>query len=92
MFQIEGDPSKGGHSAIHKVLAAACGIRGEVVKKRTLYLVGQTRVHIDEVENLGDFLELEVSELELNIIQETRHMNGVYLPTCKPIGSLSLPI
>jgi predicted adenylyl cyclase CyaB len=27
---------------------------------RTLYRVGQTRVHIDEVEGLGEFLELEV--------------------------------
>lgn len=32
-----------------------------VVKKtRTVYLIGQTRVHIDEVEELGTFLELEL--------------------------------
>ena len=29
-------------------------------KHRTLYLVGRTRVHLDRVEGLGDFLELEV--------------------------------
>ena len=33
---------------------------GLVKKTRTLYLVGQTRVHLDKVEGLGEFLELEV--------------------------------
>lgn len=33
---------------------------GVVKKKRLLYLVGQTRVHCDEVEGLGCFMELEV--------------------------------
>jgi predicted adenylyl cyclase CyaB len=31
-----------------------------VRKHRTLYLAGRTRVHVDRVEGLGDFLELEV--------------------------------
>ncbi len=41
-------------------LAAALGVRGVVRKRRHLYLAGQTRIHLDEVERLGDFMELEV--------------------------------
>jgi len=42
------------------VLSEAFGVRAVVSKVRSLFLVGQTRVHIDRVEGLGDFLELEV--------------------------------
>ncbi len=42
------------------VLAKALGVRGVVKKTRRLYLVGQTRIHMDEVEGLGEFIELEV--------------------------------
>ena len=34
---------------------------GAVRKRRLLYMVGQSRVHLDSVEGLGDFVELEVS-------------------------------
>jgi predicted adenylyl cyclase CyaB len=42
------------------VLEAAMGIRGLVRKKRWLYWVNDTRIHLDEVEGLGSFVELEV--------------------------------
>nr|CAD2206843.1 unnamed protein product [Meloidogyne enterolobii] len=46
---------------IKEVLSCAYGVKGCVRKKRTLYIYQtQTRVHIDEVENLGDFIEIEV--------------------------------
>jgi predicted adenylyl cyclase CyaB len=45
---------------LKRVLELAYGIRGRVKKTRYLYLVGQTRVHLDEVEGLGQFMELEV--------------------------------
>jgi predicted adenylyl cyclase CyaB len=45
---------------LKRVLELAFGIRGVVRKTRYLYLVGQTRVHLDDVEGLGQFLELEV--------------------------------
>jgi predicted adenylyl cyclase CyaB len=46
--------------ALLEILTKALGRIGTVKKERTLYLIGQTRVHLDWVEGLGDFLELEV--------------------------------
>ncbi len=45
---------------LKQTLALAYGIRGEVRKTRYLYLAGQTRIHVDEVQGLGGFMELEV--------------------------------
>jgi predicted adenylyl cyclase CyaB len=45
---------------LRDTLALAYGLAGRVVKARTLYLVGRTRVHLDRVQGLGDFVELEV--------------------------------
>lgn len=36
------------------------GIRGVLIKERYLFLYKQTRIHLDKVEGLGDFMELEV--------------------------------
>src|SRR3972149_5605825 len=47
-------------SALKAALTAALGVRGVVRKTRFLYMVGQTRIHLDEVEGLGEFMELEV--------------------------------
>lgn len=46
-------------AALKRALTATCGVLGVVLKKRELYLVGQTRIHLDEVTGLGAFLELE---------------------------------
>lgn len=45
---------------LNRMLAASLGVRGEVRKVRHLFLYGQTRVHLDRVEGLGNFLEFEV--------------------------------
>lgn len=45
---------------LRESLSLACGQAGRVRKHRTLFLVGRTRVHLDRVEGLGNFLELEV--------------------------------
>ncbi|WP_243374100.1 class IV adenylate cyclase [Geotalea sp. SG265] len=41
-------------------LSLAYGQAGRVRKHRTLFLAGRTRIHLDKVEGLGEFLELEV--------------------------------
>jgi len=47
-------------ATLKEALTKALGVRAVVRKKRTVHFVGQTRVHLDEVENLGLFIELEV--------------------------------
>lgn len=46
--------------ALRESLSEAYGQSGRVEKRRTLFLVGRTRVHLDRVKGLGHFLELEV--------------------------------
>lgn len=45
---------------LREALQLAHGVSGRVVKQRRLYLQGQTRIHLDEVQGLGHFMELEV--------------------------------
>ena len=45
---------------LRQVLTQAYGQAGRVRKTRLLFHIGRTRLHLDRVEGLGDFLELEV--------------------------------
>jgi len=46
--------------ALHEALCRSNGMLGRVKKQRRLYLVDNTRIHLDRVEGLGTFVELEV--------------------------------
>jgi predicted adenylyl cyclase CyaB len=54
--------------SLRNTLAQAYGILGTVRKHRMLYLLGNTRIHLDRVEGLGDFLELEVVLTDLQTV------------------------
>ena len=47
--------------SLREALTRACGLLDRVKKNRILVLVGPTRIHLDRVEGLGEFLELEVT-------------------------------
>lgn len=53
-----------------KVLTRSLGILGVVKKTRHLYMVGQTRIHLDSVERLGNFVELEVVLKDAQTVEE----------------------
>ena len=47
-------------AGLRALLEMSLGVRGVVRKVRTLHMIGRTRIHLDEVEGLGNFLEIEV--------------------------------
>ena len=44
-----------------EVLSASYGIVGRVQKTRQLFTLGRSRIHLDRVKDLGDFIEIEVA-------------------------------
>lgn len=50
----------GDGEACREALSRALGLLGRVRKRRVLLMAGRTRIHLDAVEGLGDFMELEV--------------------------------
>ena len=46
--------------SLGEALKNSLGVRAVVRKKRMVYLCGQTRIHFDQVEGLGAYIELEV--------------------------------
>jgi len=47
-------------AALSRRLGERLGVLGVVRKERRLHLAGRTRIHLDRVAGLGDYIELEV--------------------------------
>ena len=91
---------------LRESLSLAYGQIGRIRKYRTLFLVGRTRVHLDRVEGLGHFLELEVmlvddepteqgvreagQLMEQLGIQADQLVEGAYLDLMLEMGSLPI--
>jgi len=70
--------------SLREALSLAYGQCGRVRKHRTLFFVGNTRVHLDRVQGLGHFLELEVvlsetgpTEAGIEVAQELLSRLGI---------------
>ncbi len=63
--------------ALRATLAVALGTLGVVRKKRHSYALGETRIHLDEVEGLGSFVEIEVPVREGQRAEAERIARGL---------------
>lgn len=55
---------------VRQSLELAYGVTGQVIKRRVLYLVGRTRIHLDNVAGLGKFIELEVTLADTDTVED----------------------
>jgi adenylate cyclase, class 2 len=55
---------------LKEMLAKSLGIKIVVEKKREIYFIGNVKFHIDEVAGLGNFAEIEASNLYADISKE----------------------
>lgn len=55
---------------LHENLTQSLGVKIDLKKSRLLYMLGKTRIHVDTVEGLGEFVEFEVSINECDLIED----------------------
>src|SRR5947207_15245823 len=56
--------------SLKEILTKSLGIKIVVRKKREIYFIKNVKFHIDEVEDLGNFAEIEASDLYADISKE----------------------
>lgn len=77
-------------TALKDLLSAALGIKTIVKKQRSLWMYNDTRIHLDRVESLGEFVELETvfqGQSETEAIKEHQHVKTTLdLNAAEPIA------
>ena len=81
-------------AVLKSTLAAALGIKTIVRKRRQVWMFNNTRIHLDTVESLGRFVELETvfqGQAEAEAVEEHQHVKTTLdLEMAEPIaGSYS---
>lgn len=80
-----GDPG-----SLKSLLTVALGIKTIVKKQRELWMFNHTRIHLDTVADLGQFVELETvlrGQTEAEAIDEHQHVKtALHLDTVDPIA------
>lgn len=77
-------------STLKTLLTAALGIETIVQKQREIWMFKNTRIHLDTVDGLGEYIELETvfqGQTEAEAIAEHQHVkNGLHLDAADPIA------
>jgi len=72
---------------LRDVLTRTYGVRGVVRKGRWLYWISTTRIHLDQVEGLGSFLEFEVVLSDGQSIEEGQAIAAALMEKLDVAGS-----
>ena len=66
--------------ALKELLTAALGVKVIVEKKREIYYIDNVKFHIDQIEGLGDFVEIEASNKTKDIpAEKLREQCGYFM-------------
>ena len=58
------------NTPLEAILTTTLGVKVVVDKQRDIYFIGNVKFHVDEVQGLGSFVEVEAIDLEGNIGRE----------------------
>lgn len=67
-----------GNEGVKDVLQGALGIKVVVDKQREIYFIDNVKFHVDEVQTLGSFVEIEAIDIDGNIGEAKLHEQCAY--------------